>query len=151
MLSSSYSFTSFRTSFVLILCLEFIFMIDAWALSFPYVADLRKFRSYKGGSVRDLMRAMRNKVKVSFITNSFVLKWACFATVTFMADLTSTETPLSRVTRWGPGDSGLHPGWLCLLFHLPLSPPTDAHLPGHADLRAWETIPALLLLCRTAC
>lgn len=27
------------------------------------LADLRKFRSYKGGSVRDLLRAMRNKVK----------------------------------------------------------------------------------------
>lgn len=26
------------------------------------LADLRKFRSYKGGSVRDLLRAMRNKV-----------------------------------------------------------------------------------------
>lgn len=25
--------------------------------------DLRKFRSYKGGSVRDLLRAMRNKVR----------------------------------------------------------------------------------------
>lgn len=29
-------------------------------------ADLRKFRSYKGGSVRDLLRAMRNKVSVYF-------------------------------------------------------------------------------------
>lgn len=25
--------------------------------------DLRKFRTYKGGSVRDLLRAMRNKVR----------------------------------------------------------------------------------------
>lgn len=30
------------------------------------LADLRKFRSYKGGSVRDLLRAMRNKVKEPF-------------------------------------------------------------------------------------
>lgn len=29
---------------------------------FHFLADLRKFRSYKGGSVRDLLRAMRNKV-----------------------------------------------------------------------------------------
>lgn len=27
--------------------------------------DLRKFRSYKGSSVRDLLRAMRNKVTMS--------------------------------------------------------------------------------------
>lgn len=33
---------------------------------FVSLADLRKFRSYKGGSVRDLLRAMRNKVKESF-------------------------------------------------------------------------------------
>ncbi|XP_069726674.1 serine/threonine-protein kinase/endoribonuclease IRE2 [Phaenicophaeus curvirostris] len=30
-------------------------------ISFPLQADLRKFRTYKGGSVRDLLRAMRNK------------------------------------------------------------------------------------------
>lgn len=28
------------------------------------LSDLRKFRSYKGGSVRDLLRAMRNKVQM---------------------------------------------------------------------------------------
>lgn len=27
-----------------------------------FLVDLRKFRSYKGGTVRDLLRAMRNKV-----------------------------------------------------------------------------------------
>ncbi|NWR76160.1 ERN2 endoribonuclease, partial [Centropus unirufus] len=32
-------------------------------ISFPLQADLRKFRTYKGGSVRDLLRAMRNKVR----------------------------------------------------------------------------------------
>lgn len=39
-------------------------MVDAWAYVFFCIslADLRKFRSYKGGSVRDLLRAMRNKV-----------------------------------------------------------------------------------------
>ncbi|NXT30796.1 ERN1 endoribonuclease, partial [Pelecanoides urinatrix] len=31
-------------------------------ISLPLQTDLRKFRTYKGGSVRDLLRAMRNKV-----------------------------------------------------------------------------------------
>lgn len=30
--------------------------------------DLRKFRSYKGGSVRDLLRAMRNKASISAVS-----------------------------------------------------------------------------------
>uniref|UniRef100_A0AAX7SKL2 non-specific serine/threonine protein kinase n=1 Tax=Astatotilapia calliptera TaxID=8154 RepID=A0AAX7SKL2_ASTCA len=33
-------------------------------ITVPLQTDLRKFRSYKGGSVRDLLRAMRNKVRV---------------------------------------------------------------------------------------
>ncbi|XP_029821119.1 serine/threonine-protein kinase/endoribonuclease IRE2 [Manacus vitellinus] len=32
-------------------------------ISLPLQMDLRKFRTYKGGSVRDLLRAMRNKVR----------------------------------------------------------------------------------------
>ncbi|NXU82329.1 ERN1 endoribonuclease, partial [Xiphorhynchus elegans] len=32
-------------------------------ISLPLQMDLRKFRTYKGGSVRDLLRAMRNKVQ----------------------------------------------------------------------------------------
>ncbi|NXG71857.1 ERN1 endoribonuclease, partial [Baryphthengus martii] len=32
-------------------------------ISLPLQTDLRKFRTYKGGSVRDLLRAMRNKVR----------------------------------------------------------------------------------------
>jgi Ribonuclease 2-5A len=28
-------------------------------------ADLRKYRNYRGSSVRDLLRALRNKVRVS--------------------------------------------------------------------------------------
>uniref|UniRef100_A0A673W9P4 non-specific serine/threonine protein kinase n=1 Tax=Salmo trutta TaxID=8032 RepID=A0A673W9P4_SALTR len=38
-------------------------------ITVPLQTDLRKFRSYKGGSVRDLLRAMRNKVWVSFQLN----------------------------------------------------------------------------------
>lgn len=30
-----------------------------------FFLDLRKFRTYKGGSVRDLLRAMRNKVRAA--------------------------------------------------------------------------------------
>ncbi|NWH23100.1 ERN1 endoribonuclease, partial [Grus americana] len=33
-------------------------------ISLPLQTDLRKFRTYKGGSVRDLLRAMRNKVQL---------------------------------------------------------------------------------------
>lgn len=73
------------------------------------------------------------------------------STVRFNFDFPSTETPLQRVAFWGTGHSGLHPWWLCLLLHLPLPPPADAHLPGHADLCTWEAILALLLHCRAAC
>lgn len=61
-----------------------------------------------------------------------------------------TETPLPGVTCWSTGDSGLHPWRLCLLLHVPLSPPVDAHLLGHADLCTREAFPALLLYCRAA-
>lgn len=117
-------------------------------LSLLLLADLRKFRSYKGGSVRDLLRAMRNKVGM----NSYVMFLkktgpSCLLTL----DLPSSETPLPRVACWGAGDSGLNPWWLCLLLHLPLPSPADAHLPCHADLCIWEDIPALLLHRRPAC
>uniref|UniRef100_A0A8C7PWY0 non-specific serine/threonine protein kinase n=1 Tax=Oncorhynchus mykiss TaxID=8022 RepID=A0A8C7PWY0_ONCMY len=42
-------------------------------ITVPLQTDLRKFRSYKGGSVRDLLRAMRNKVWVSFHLNDVCL------------------------------------------------------------------------------
>uniref|UniRef100_A0A8C7PW41 non-specific serine/threonine protein kinase n=1 Tax=Oncorhynchus mykiss TaxID=8022 RepID=A0A8C7PW41_ONCMY len=42
-------------------------------ITVPLQTDLRKFRSYKGGSVRDLLRAMRNKVWVSFQLNDACL------------------------------------------------------------------------------
>lgn len=39
-------------------------------------ADLRKYRSYRGDSVRDLLRALRNKVSASFtkLTNKIHLR-----------------------------------------------------------------------------
>lgn len=39
-----------------------------------YVPDLRRFRTYKGNSVRDLLRAMRNKVSVLFcsVVHTFI-------------------------------------------------------------------------------
>lgn len=40
--------------------------------------DLRRFRDYKGWSVRDLLRALRNKVGSSFVdTASFVFIFFC--------------------------------------------------------------------------
>ena len=36
------------------------------------LADLRKFRSYHGSSVRDLLRAMRNKVSVELVRTHLV-------------------------------------------------------------------------------
>lgn len=36
-------------------------------MCFNYLADLRKFRSYQGTSVRDLLRAMRNKVIITLL------------------------------------------------------------------------------------
>ena len=55
-------------------------VLTIWVISaFPdflslSLADLRKFRSYKGGSVRDLLRAMRNKVSVYSRSYYLVLK-----------------------------------------------------------------------------
>lgn len=69
-------------------------------LSSAFPTDLRKFRTYKGGSVRDLLRAMRNKVRP-----------ACPPACTALPSLTplfsrrSTTTmscPLRSVRRWAP-------------------------------------------------
>lgn len=40
-----------------------IFSVKIFYCNAPFT-DLRKFRSYKGGSVRDLLRAMRNKASL---------------------------------------------------------------------------------------
>lgn len=61
-----------------------------------------------------------------------------------------TEAPLPRAATWGSGDSWLHPWRLCHLLHLPLPSPVAAHLPGHAELCFWKTLPALLLQRRAA-
>lgn len=61
-----------------------------------------------------------------------------------------TEAPLPRAACWGSGDSWLHPWRLCVLLHLPLPSPVAAHLPGHAELCIWKTLPALLLQRRAA-
>lgn len=60
--------------------------IDAKACRSILLTDLRKFRSYKGGSVRDLLRAMRNKVKLDYHALSIdnVLKWSKFLFRDFM-------------------------------------------------------------------
>lgn len=67
--------------------------------AFPFslsLADLRKFRSYKGGSVRDLLRAMRNKVgKSSQVLTLKEMSICCY--IDLLWDLPSTETPLPRV------------------------------------------------------
>lgn len=93
---------------------------------------------------------MRNKV--GMYLHVFCIYKKPISTVEGLTlNLPSTETSLPRVACWGSGDSGLHPWWLCVLLYLPLSPPANAHIPGHADLCIWETIPALLLYCRAAC
>lgn len=130
----------------------------SWILNFPRflvtsyfsLADLRKFRSYKGGSVRDLLRAMRNKVGMNPCV--LCLKETPFYSsyINLFLAVPPTETPLQRVACWGTGDSGVHPWWLCRLLHLPLPAPVTPHLPGHADLCIWETVSALLLQRRAA-
>lgn len=49
------------------------FNIDTFSSSIDYIdtqsqqIDLRKFRSYRGDSVKDLLRALRNKVTYEYL------------------------------------------------------------------------------------
>ena len=64
-------------------------------LCFP---DLRRFRTYKGNSVRDLLRAMRNKVWMRLHMNDWDLRLRTGSFVTFMCStcrrsITTTSCP----------------------------------------------------------
>uniref|UniRef100_A0A8C7YD22 non-specific serine/threonine protein kinase n=1 Tax=Oryzias sinensis TaxID=183150 RepID=A0A8C7YD22_9TELE len=74
-------------------------------ITVPLQTDLRKFRSYKGGSVRDLLRAMRNKVGECSLLSELKL----FSIIRFISDLFPAETSLQRIACRGTGDPGLHP------------------------------------------
>uniref|UniRef100_A0A8C7YB00 Serine/threonine-protein kinase/endoribonuclease IRE1 n=1 Tax=Oryzias sinensis TaxID=183150 RepID=A0A8C7YB00_9TELE len=97
-------------------------------ITVPLQTDLRKFRSYKGGSVRDLLRAMRNKKHhyrelpaevqetlgsipddfVSYFTSRFphllmhtyLAMRTCASERTFLTRLSSCSPPKSRTTKW---------------------------------------------------
>lgn len=69
-------------------------------LSSALPTDLRKFRTYKGSSVRDLLRAMRNKVRPAHPTS-------CTAPPSLTPlfsrrSTTTTSCPLRSVRRWAP-------------------------------------------------
>ena len=108
-----------------------------------YVADLRRFRTYKGNSVRDLLRAMRNKVCVCLpihVLLSFIQAYAHFNTLC----VNVTETSLPRAAAGGAGDSRRASRRLRRLLHLPVSTVTDAHTRRPADLLTRETVSPLL-------
>lgn len=52
---------------------------DDWNLHLDesITSDLRKFRTYQGNSVRDLLRALRNKVKIIFNLNIQIVEFKC--------------------------------------------------------------------------
>lgn len=86
-----------------------------------FTSNLGKYRKYKGNSVRDLLRAMRNKVSRD-IPRQFHL-WICYQTT---AD--STETPLSRFRTLRQETFRYTPCRFLALLHEPIPPIIPARL-----------------------
>lgn len=111
-----------------------------------YISDLRRFRTYKGNSVRDLLRAMRNKVSLQFLHDmhpDFFFKDLDTVSL-FLTFSLVTETSLPRVASRGAGDSRRAARRLCQLLHLTVPTVTDAHTCCSAHLRPRETVSPLL-------
>lgn len=86
---------NFRPSYLLLVVHEQGFIL--WlihAVLCHLFADLRKFHSYKGGSVTDLLRAMRNKVSVHFNDYDKLCRVKQVSTVSITVCAPATETPL---------------------------------------------------------
>lgn len=113
--------------------------------------DLRRFRTYKGNSVRDLLRAMRNKVSershLQFCISQ--LSWPHSPAVvhTFDPCVSSspvTEASLSRAAPRRAGNPRRAAGRLCQLLHVAVPTVTDAHTQRHAHLQPRETVSPIL-------
>lgn len=75
-----------------------------------FTSNLGKYRKYKGGSVRDLLRAMRNKV-------------SCLSHLDSSSEphADESETPLPRSRTCRQASSRLPPYWFLELFHFEIS------------------------------
>lgn len=112
-----------------------------------YISDLRRFRTYKGNSVRDLLRAMRNKVSLRAYATSFFIQADTpdtFSLCLTFCILHVTEASLSRVATRGAGDPRWTARRLRQLLHLTFSTVTDAHTCCSANLCPRKTVSPLL-------
>lgn len=119
-------------------------------MSFPQ-PDLRRFRTYKGNSVRDLLRAMRNKVRLTFSCVSchtwlllLLLLRRTISDPFCVSSPPAAETSLPRVAPGCAGDAGRAAGGLRRLLHVALSAVTDAHARRHARVQPGETVSPVL-------
>lgn len=114
--------------------------------------DLRRFRTYKGNSVRDLLRAMRNKVsqrsRLQFCIpprSGAHAPRLCLTRLTLCASSSSvTEASLSRAAPGRAGNPRRTAGRLCRLLHVAVPTVTDAHTRRHAHLQPRETVSPVL-------
>jgi hypothetical protein len=87
-----------------------------------FTNNLGKYRKYKGNSVRDLLRAMRNKVSDVFPYS--------LASIMGIALIRGLETPLPRPRASRQATFGLAAFWFPALFHLAIPRPVPTCLWG---------------------
>lgn len=104
--------------------------------------DLRRFRTYKGTSVRDLLRALRNKV------SSRVCAGPGSHGIPVMAKqgplALPPEAPLQGAPDGGPAGTRPRPRQLRPVLHGPLPTAAAPHVRCHEELCLREPLPALL-------
>jgi hypothetical protein len=87
--------------------------------------DLRRYRTYKGHSIRDLLRALRNKVSSKRKCKVYLglIFWKLYCILQLINFLIS-EKSLQRTNRGSSGFSRTHSRSICQLldWSLPMSP-----------------------------
>lgn len=105
-------------------------------------ADLRKYRGYMEESVRDLLRAVRNKV------GSRIFRFKCFVllrlTLFFFITSYLTEASLSRADGRRSKNSGGNSSWIHQLLDSTISPFTIPHLSFPEHLLTRESFQVVL-------